>query len=72
MERRRLSTTIPSLVPETTDVALGWLLVPARHFRDPNDVLTDERLDLQENGQCCRRGHRTPAPLNPCRRFAGR
>jgi hypothetical protein len=48
MERRRFSTIIPSLVPETTDVALDRLLVPARHFRHPDDVLADETLDLQE------------------------
>jgi hypothetical protein len=48
MERRNFSTIIPSLVPETSDIALDRLLVPARHFRHPDDVLADHTLDLQE------------------------
>jgi hypothetical protein len=48
MERRNLSPIIPSLVPETSDLALERLLSPARHFRHPDDVLADETLDLQE------------------------
>jgi hypothetical protein len=37
----------PPFVPETADVALDRLLLPARHFRDPGDVLADQTLDLQ-------------------------
>jgi hypothetical protein len=48
MERRNLSTIIPSLIPETSDFALDRLLMPARHFRHPDDVLADRTLDLQE------------------------
>lgn len=43
-----LSPIIPSLVPETSDLALDRLLSPGRHFRHPDDVLKDETLDLQE------------------------
>jgi len=48
MERRNLSTIIPSLIPETSDFALDRLLSPARHFRHPDDVLADRTLDLKE------------------------
>jgi hypothetical protein len=48
MERRNFTTIIPSLVPETSDIALDRLLMPARHFRTPDDVLADPALDLQE------------------------
>jgi hypothetical protein len=48
MERRSHSTIIPSLVPETSDIALDRLLAPARHFRHPDDVLADATLGLDE------------------------
>jgi hypothetical protein len=48
MERRNLSTIIPSLVPETHDIGLNRLLSPARYFRHPDDVLRDDTLDLHE------------------------
>jgi hypothetical protein len=48
MDRQTLSPIIPSLVPETSDLALDRLLSPARHFRHPEDVLNDDTLDLQE------------------------
>jgi len=48
MDRQALSPIIPSLVPETSDLALDRLLSPARHFRHPDDVLKDGALDVQE------------------------
>ncbi len=48
MERHKLPPIIPSLVPETSDLALDRLLSPARHFRHPDDVLNDGRLDVRE------------------------
>jgi len=48
MSREKLSPIIPSLAPETFDLALDRLLAPARHFKHPYDVLSDATLDLQE------------------------
>ena len=48
MDRHKLSPIIPSLVPEPSDLALDRLLLPARHFRDPDDVLKDDTLDVHE------------------------
>lgn len=48
MNRQTPTPSIPSLVPETSDIALDRLLSPARHFRHPNDVLKDDTLDIQE------------------------
>jgi hypothetical protein len=48
MDRQTLSPLIPSLVPETSDLALDRLLSPARHFRHPEAVLNDDTLDIQE------------------------
>jgi hypothetical protein len=48
MDRQTLSPLIPSLVPETSDLALDRLLSPASHFRHPDDVLKDGTLDIQE------------------------
>ncbi|MDW6022204.1 hypothetical protein SAZ10_10595 [Mesorhizobium sp. BAC0120] len=48
MNRQKFSPIIPSLAPETSDLSLDRLLAPARHFKHPNDVLSDETLDLQE------------------------
>ena len=48
MNRQTLSPIIPSLAPETSDLALDRLLSPARHFRHPDEVVEDETLDLQE------------------------
>jgi hypothetical protein len=48
MDRQTLSPIIPSLVPETSDLALDRLLSPAKHFRHPDDVLKEDTLDIQE------------------------
>lgn len=48
MDRQKLSPIIPSLAPETSDLALDRLLSPSRFFRHPDDVLKDDTLDLQE------------------------
>jgi hypothetical protein len=48
MDRQIRSPIIPSLVPETSDLALDRLLSPAKHFRHPDDVLKDDTLDIQE------------------------
>jgi hypothetical protein len=48
MNRQKLSPIIPSLAPETSDLSLDRLLAPARHFKHPDDVLSDDTLDLQE------------------------
>jgi len=48
MDRQDLPPIIPSLIPETSDLALDRLLSPASHFKGPDDVLADERLDLNE------------------------
>jgi hypothetical protein len=44
----RLSPIIPSLVPETSDFPLESLLVPSRFFKQPDDVLANPDLDVQE------------------------
>ena len=48
MNRQKFSPIIPSLAPETSDLSLDRLLSPARHFKHPDDVLSDATLDLQE------------------------
>ncbi|KQZ31825.1 hypothetical protein ASD50_14160 [Mesorhizobium sp. Root552] len=48
MNRQTLSPIIPSLVPETSDLALDRLLSPARHFKHPDHILKDETLDIHE------------------------
>ena len=48
MDRQNPTPIIPSLVPETSDLALDRLLSPARHFRHPDDVLNADTLDIQE------------------------
>jgi hypothetical protein len=48
MDRQNPTPIIPSLIPETSDLALDRLLSPARHFRHPDEVVEDETLDLQE------------------------
>jgi hypothetical protein len=48
MDRQIRSPIIPSLVPETSDLALDRLLSPARHFKHPDDILNDDTLDVQE------------------------
>jgi hypothetical protein len=45
---RNLSTIIPSLAPETSDLSLDRLLAPSRFFKQPDDVLADPGLDIQE------------------------
>lgn len=48
MSRQQLLPIIPSLAPETSDLALDRLLSPSRFFRHPDDVLKDDTLELQE------------------------
>lgn len=48
MDRQKPLPLIPSLVPETADLALDRLLSPARHYKHPDDVLEDQALNLQE------------------------
>jgi hypothetical protein len=48
MDRQKLSPIIPSLAPETSDLALDRLLSPARHYKHPDDVLRDGALDIGE------------------------
>lgn len=48
MDRQKISPIIPSLAPETSDLALDRLLSPARHFKHPDDVLRDATLEVQE------------------------
>lgn len=48
MDRQKPLPLIPSLVPETADLALDRLLSPAKHYKHPDDVLEDQALDLQE------------------------
>ena len=48
MNRQTLSPIIPSLAPETSDLALDRMLSPAKHFGSPDEVVEDETLDLQE------------------------
>ena len=48
MNRQKFSPIIPSLAPETSDLSLDRLLSPARHFKHPDDVLSDATLELQE------------------------
>lgn len=48
MNRTTFPTIIPSLAPDTEDMALDRLLSPARHFKNPKDVLRDTSLSLAE------------------------
>ena len=48
MGRTDFSTIIPSLAPETDDPALDRLLSPARHYKHPDDVLSDSALNPGE------------------------
>jgi hypothetical protein len=48
MKRTTFPTIIPSLAPEAEDMELDRLLAPARHFKEPKDVLRDTRLSLTE------------------------
>ena len=45
---RKVSAIIPSIAPETSDLALDRVLDPARFFDRPADVLAAPDLDLQE------------------------
>jgi hypothetical protein len=45
---RTVSTIIPSIAPETSDVSLDRLLLPARFISHPDDVVEDETLGIQE------------------------
>jgi hypothetical protein len=46
--KRQVSTIIPSLAPETEDVALDRLFDPARFFDDPAEIVSAPDLDLPE------------------------
>ncbi len=48
MTKQRSLPITPSLAPGFPDSSLDRLLMPARHFRHPDDVLSDATLDLQE------------------------
>jgi hypothetical protein len=48
MGNNDFSTIIPSLAPEIDDLAIDRVLSPARHFRHPDDVLSDNTLDVRE------------------------
>jgi hypothetical protein len=45
---RTVSTIIPSIARETSDLSLDRLLLPARFFSHPDDVVDDETLGIQE------------------------
>lgn len=45
---RKVSAIIPSIAPETSDLALDRVLDPARFFDRPADVLVAPGLDLHE------------------------
>ena len=45
---RAIPTIIPSIAPDTSDPFLDRLIHPARFFIDPEDVLRDDTLDVQE------------------------
>jgi len=46
--QRKFSAIIPSLAPETSDLALDRVLDPARFFDRPADVLNAPDLDVRE------------------------
>ena len=48
MGRTDFSMIIPSLAPEANDVVLDRLLSPARHYKHPDDVLRDGKLEVGE------------------------
>jgi len=48
IDRQNPKPIIPSLIPETSDLALDRLLTPTKHFTHPDDVLKDGTLDIQE------------------------
>ncbi len=48
MGRTDFSMIIPSLAPEANDLALDRLLSPARHYKHPDDVLRDGKLEVGE------------------------
>lgn len=45
---RKVSAIIPSIAPETSDLALNRVLDPARFFDRPADVVAAPGLDLHE------------------------
>lgn len=45
---RTVPTIIPSIASETSDPSLDRLLFPARFFSHPEEVVTDDQLDIQE------------------------
>jgi hypothetical protein len=45
---RAVSTIIPSIAPDTSDLFLDRLIHPARFFSHPDEVLRDDTLELQE------------------------
>lgn len=46
--KRKVSAIIPSLAPETSNLALDHVLDPAHFFDSPANVLAAPDLDLQE------------------------
>jgi hypothetical protein len=48
MNPEQRSPIIPSLTPETSDFELDRLLMPARFFKRPEDVLNHPALGIQE------------------------
>lgn len=46
--KRQVSAIIPSIAPETSDLALNRLFDPASFFDRPGDVLSAPGLELQE------------------------
>ncbi|WP_214477078.1 hypothetical protein [Mesorhizobium sp. dw_380] len=48
MERQSFSPITSTPAADTSDLALDRLLRPASHFNHPDEVLSDETLDLQE------------------------
>jgi hypothetical protein len=46
--KHEVSTIIPSIAPETNDVALDRLFDPARFFDDPSEIIAATDLDLHE------------------------
>ncbi|GLS28445.1 hypothetical protein SAMN04488498_1525 [Mesorhizobium albiziae] len=45
---RTVPTIIPSIAPENADLSVDRLPFPARFFSHPDDVVTDDQLDIQE------------------------
>lgn len=48
MDRQSPIPTIPSIVPETDDLAGECMSPPARRFSHPDEILNDDSLDTRE------------------------